>query len=378
MKKLFDSIQGVFLSLKTTILLLITIALVSIIGTLIPQQKEAGEYIAHYGLVLYRLFDLLGFLDLYASWWFRLLLVLLLFNLVTCSIKRLPRITARGNLTRREWLGRLGPHLTHFSLVVILAGSLIGNIWGFKGFVNIPQGESIEAIALKGSEEMLGLDFTIRCDKFEVSYYPGTETPKEYLSDLIVLEKGQEVFKKTISVNHPLQYKGVTFYQSSYGFLPSRPEERKAELEIIPKGNGSRSSRLQLAEGETKQVQGTDYKVELAALIPDFSLGEGNRIFSRSDQPNNPAVQVNIYQNGKLSYKGWAFLKHPDFHGSRDDTYRVKFINYSGGEKPYTGLMVVKDPGIPVVWTGFGLLILGLILSFFLRQRSFQKGGKDD
>jgi len=378
MKKLFKPIQGVFLSLKTTIFLLFTIALVSIIGTLIPQQKEAGQYIAQYGPVLYRLFDLFGFFDVYGSWWFRLLLILLLVNLVFCSVSRLPRISTRGNLSKKEWVGRLGPHITHASLIVILAGSLIGNIWGFKGFVNIPQGESVEAIALKGSEEMLGLDFTIRCDKFEVSYYPGTETPKEYLSELIVLEKGQEVFKKTIRVNDPLQYRGITFYQSSYGFLPSRTEERKAELEIIPKGNGSKSFRLQLAEGETKQVQGTDYKVELAALIPDFSLGGGNRIFSRSDQPNNPAVQVNIYQNGKLSYKGWAFLKHPDFHGSRDDTYRVKFINYSGGGRPYTGLMVVKDPGIPVVWTGFGLLILGLIRSFFLRQRSFHQGGKDD
>ncbi|MDI6762619.1 MAG: cytochrome c biogenesis protein ResB [Thermodesulfobacteriota bacterium] len=378
MKKLFKPIHGVFLSLKTTIFLLFTIALVSIIGTLIPQQKEAGQYVAQYGLLLYRLFDLLGFFDVYGSWWFRLLLILLLVNLVFCSVSRLPRISTRGNLSKKEWVGRLGPHITHASLIVILAGSLIGNIWGFKGFVNIPQGESIETIALKGSQEMLGLDFTIRCDKFAVSHYPGTETPKEYLSELIVLEKGQEVFKKTIRVNDPLQYRGVTFYQSSYGFLPSRPEERKAELEIIPKGNGSRSSRLQLAEGETKQVQGTDYKVELVALIPDFSLGEGNRIFSRSDQPNNPAVQVNIYQNGKLSYKGWAFLKYPDFHGSRNDTHRVKFINYSGGERPYTGLMVVKDPGIPVVWAGFGLLILGLILSFFLRRRSFQKGGKDD
>ncbi|MBS3906159.1 MAG: cytochrome c biogenesis protein ResB, partial [Syntrophaceae bacterium] len=284
----------------------------------------------------------------------------------------------RGNLTRREWLGRLGPHLTHFSLVLILAGSLIGNIWGFKGFVNIPQGDETATIFLKGTAKELGLDFTIRCEKFEMSYYPGSEVVREYLSDLVILEGGQEVLKKRIRVNDPLHYEGVNFYQSSYGFLPSLPEERKAELEIIPKGNDPKTFRIQLGEGETKQVQGTDYKVELAALIPDFSLGEGNRIFSRSDQPNNPAVQVNIYQNGKLSYQGWSFLKHPDFHGSKDDTYRVKFINYSGGERPYTGLMVVKDPGIPVVWTGFGLLTLGLIFAFFLRGRSTQKGGKDD
>jgi cytochrome c biogenesis protein len=262
--------------------------------------------------------------------------------------------------------------------VVILIGSLIGNIWGFKGFVNIPQGDEASAIFLKGTEKRMGLGFTVRCEKFEMSYYPGSEVPSEYLSDLVILEGGKEVLKKRIQVNDPLRYRGINFYQSSYGFLPSPPEDRKAELEVVPKGNDLRPFRIQLGEGETKQVQGTGVKVELATLIPDFILGEGNRILSRSDQPNNPAVQVNIYQNGKLTYRGWSFLKHPEFHGSKDDTYRVKFLLYSGGEKPYTGLMVVKDPGIPVVWAGFGIIVLGLIFSFFLRRRSDQKGGRDD
>ena len=49
--------------------------------------------------------------------------------------------------------------------------------------------------------------------------------------------------------------------------------------------------------------------------------GGANRPFSRSDQPNNPAVQVNIFQNDKLSFQGWSFLRYPEFHGSRDAGY---------------------------------------------------------
>jgi cytochrome c biogenesis protein len=369
MGKLLKEIREVFVSLKTTIFLLFTIAFASTIGTFIPQQKEASDYLARYGEPLFRLFDLFGVFNLFGSWWFQLLLVLLITNLVVCSLTRLARIWRGGNVTRREKIGRLGPHLTHFSLVVILAGSMIGNIWGFKGYVNIPQGESIEAVTLRGSGEMLGLDFTVRCDRFEVSYYPGSQIPKEYLSELTVLERGQETLKKTIQVNDPLRYKGISFYQSSYGFMPPRPGESKAELEIIPKGNGAKGYRIQIAEGETKQIPGTDRKVQVAALIPDFALGEGNRPVSRSDQPNNPAIQVNIYQKDKLSFQGWSFLKFPDFHGSKDDGYRVKFIDYSGG-RTYTGLMVVKDPGVWVVWTGFGILVFGLYLSFHFRRRS--------
>jgi len=370
MDKLLKNIQGVFLSVKTTIFLLISIALISIIGTIIPQQKEIDLYIKQYGETLYHLFDLLGFFNAFSSWWFQLLLGLLMANLVVCSLHRFPKIWVVRNQSMGEWIGRLGPHITHLSLIIILMGSLIGNIWGFKGYVNIPQGESRKVIMLNGSSQLLDLGFTIRCDRFEVSYYPGSEMPKEYLSDLTILEKDREVYRKTIQVNDPLQYRGISLYQSSYGFLPPQPEERKAELEIIPKGNGSRRYRLQIAEGEIKQIPGTDRRVQFATFLPDFSLGEGRKPFSKSDQPNNPAVQVNIYENDKLSYHGWSFLKYPDFHGSKDNNYRVRFINYLGNGRPYTGLMVVKDPGVWVVWTGFGLLVLGLYLSFHFRRRS--------
>jgi cytochrome c biogenesis protein len=383
MEKFLKEMRGVFVSLKMTFVLLVTIALVSIIGTLIPQKRAMGEYIEHYRENLYQLFDFFGFLNLFGSWWFQLLLVLLIVNLVVCSLNRLPKIWSVKGLSRKEWLGRLGPHLTHFSLIIILAGSLIGNIWGYKAYINIPQGDSIEAVALKDSYQFLNLGFTIRCDKFDMSYYPGTQMPKEYRSDLIIVENGREVLTKTIRVNDPIQYKGISFYQSSYGYLPPKPGETKAELEIIPKGNGSRGYRLKIGEGEIKQIPGTEHRVQFATFIPDFGLGEGNRPISLSDQLNNPAAQVNIYQNEKLSYRGWSFLRNPEFHGSKDDTYRVKFIDYLGG-RPYTGLQVVKDPGVWVVWTGFGFLVLGLVLSFQFHRRISsdkklkEKGGKND
>lgn len=231
---------------------------------------------------------------------------------------------------------------------------------------------------------MLGLDFTIRCDRFDMSYYQGSQVVKEYLSELTVLEKGGEIVKKTIRVNDPLKYKGVSFYQSSYGYMPPRPGEVKVDLEVIPKGNGSLGTRLQIADGERKRIPGTESEIQFAAFVPDFTLGEGNRIFSRSNQPNNPAVQVNIFQNGKLTFAGWSFLKHPDIRGSKDDTYKVKFVSLFSLGRPYTGLLVVKDPGVWVVWIGFGLLVLGLYFSFHLRKKSSShknmkaKGGKND
>lgn len=372
MQKLLREIRGFFLSPKTTISLLSMIALVSIIGTLIPQQKEVGEYIEHYGQSFYRMLDFFGFFNLFGSWWFRLLLVLLMINLVVCSLKRLPRTLTMRGATRKEWIGRLGPHLTHLSIIVILVGSLIGSIWGFKGYVTIPQGESIDAVALNGATQEVNLDFAIRCDKFSMSHYPGSQIAKDYLSDLTVLEGGREVRKKTIRVNDPLRYKGISFYQSSYGVMPPRPGHREVELEIIPKGDNVEAYQLRITEGESKQIPGTGETIQFAGFIPDFGLGTENRPFSRSEELNNPAIQVNIYRKDKLLFTEWSFLNYPDFHGSKNDLYKVKFLGFSG-ERPYTGLMVVKDPGVPVVWTGFGMLVLGLCASFFFHPRPSPK-----
>jgi hypothetical protein len=125
MRVLFESIQGIFLSMKTTIFLLITLALVSIIRTLIPQQKEAAQYIAQYGLVLYRFFDLIGLLDLYASWWFRLLLVLLLINLVTCSLKQLPEVTVRCKKFEMNYYPESGVPMEYRTYFFVLLASQI-------------------------------------------------------------------------------------------------------------------------------------------------------------------------------------------------------------------------------------------------------------
>jgi len=97
---------------------------------------------------------------------------------------------------------------------------LIGSIFGFDGYVNIPAGESAQQIRLRNKPQMMQLDFTIRCDDYDESYYE-TGAPKEFRSSLTILEQGREVLKKDIIVNDPLRYKGISIYQSSRGKLPS-------------------------------------------------------------------------------------------------------------------------------------------------------------
>ena len=84
-----DRIWKSFASVKLTIALLLSLAATSIIGTLIPQNEAPGAYLQTFGEFLYRLFSLLGLFDMYHSWWFRALILLLVVNIIICSLDRL-------------------------------------------------------------------------------------------------------------------------------------------------------------------------------------------------------------------------------------------------------------------------------------------------
>ena len=78
--------------LKLTIFLLILLAILSIIGTLITQNATSGEYIQRYGANLYEVLDFFGLFDMYHSWWFSAILLLLVTNLIACSAERFPGV----------------------------------------------------------------------------------------------------------------------------------------------------------------------------------------------------------------------------------------------------------------------------------------------
>ncbi len=260
-----------FTSVKLSVVVLLSLAFTSIIGTFIPQNATSEWYHAKFGEKLYHMFQFFDIFDMYHSWWFKFLLLMLTINIVICSINRLKSTwkiifvkPPKFNRTRLKKLPkpqeftvhssaenligpyenilakaygihqtdkdddglylytekgrwtRLGVYLVHLSILLLIAGSLLGSIFGFEGFVNIPEGESTDSINLRNSNKTVHLDFTVRCDDFDVSFYD-TGAPKMYRSSLSVFENNNTVVQKDIIVNDPLRYKGINFFQSSYG-----------------------------------------------------------------------------------------------------------------------------------------------------------------
>jgi len=391
-------------SLKLTIFNLIMLAVTSIIGTVIQQNRPPQEYVQVYGEKLYRLFESLQFVDMYHSWWFLSLLILFSLNLTACSIKRLPRVwkTVRepfcvpgsdhfgalpnavefasgqsvaetGNrlaalLSRHfgrpevieedgrvhlfaqkmPW-ARFGVYVTHLSILLIFAGAIIGNFWGFKAYVNIVEGTETDQVWPRGSKTPLDLGFTVRCDDFAVSYYDGTNRPREFMSILDIVDNGEEVIRdRKIVVNDPLTYNGITLYQSSYG--PAGGATFK--MRVRPKGG--EAFEVSAQEGEhVPLANGGSFAV--TGYAPDYK-GLG------------PAVQMHVNTpDGRHGNPFIVFSNHPEFDARRGGEFSFALLDYD--QLQYTGLEVKKDPGVWVVWTGCILMVLGTIVAFMLSHR---------
>ena len=400
-------ISDLFRSLKLTISLLILLAILSIIGTVITQNATRPEYIQRYGFGLYAVFDFFNVFDMYHSLWFKIILLLLVTNLIACSTNRLPGILRQisresGELedqmlkaipyvekvqvpnpvkkeeniqsSLKKWFksvsrietekaitlfsekgrfSRLGVPITHLSIIIILIGGLLGSTLGFKAFVNILEGDTVGQIYERGKDGEIArpLGFSIRCDDFNITYYdlPGRKEKhvKEYTSLITILENGKEVLKKTVKVNHPLHYKGLAFYQSNYGSI------HDVALGFQWKGRKEKTV-FKVMEGDTIPVPNTDNFIRVLKYAHDVhNFGEG--------------VQVVLFKPKKEPQPFWLLKNFPQSDQKRGDEFILTFEGFT--EKEYTGLSVTKDPGVWVVWIGCGLMIVGLIVSFFFSHQ---------
>jgi len=406
----FRAIRDFFCSLKLTMFTLITLAILSIIGTVVPQGTLSPEYLQSISQNKLKLYQSLGFFDMYHSWWFILLLSLLSLNLIACSARRLPGIwqtitqpplqladglakTLPNNavikattdtvvlknqvaallsaefaapvITEKDgafhlfaqkapW-SRLAVYAVHLSVLVIFIGAIIGSLFGYKGFVNIPEGQSVDTV-MSRQETEIALGFAVRCEKFSVAYYPNG-SPREFKSILTVLENGRPVAgynRVPVIVNDPLTYKGITFYQSSYGnlgeheFVISEPDGSNPQIFTISSNGVAR-----LPDGSSLTLQET---------TPDISQYQAG--------VNGPAAKVQVHTATGEHNSFIVYSNNPARNGMNLAASGGKLLQYVGGEEiMYTGLQVAKDPGVWTVWFGCTLMMVGIYVAFFISHR---------
>ncbi|MBI4791286.1 MAG: cytochrome c biogenesis protein ResB, partial [Deltaproteobacteria bacterium] len=215
--------------------------------------------------------------------------------------------------------------------------------FGYKGSVMIPETRSTDTIYAFGEQQEIKLGFEVLCKRFTLTKYPNG-APKEFRSDLAILEDGKEVLTKSIVVNDPLSYKGHTFYQSSYQsyqkFLISLTDNqtKNAELFLVEPGK------------------------EIKWLLEEVSFGIINRELN----------QATMQYKYKIWFKDAGGVAEP-FWVIDGDTATVKLGDreYAFSLKEFfaTGLQVTKDPGVWYVYIGCTIMLLGLMVAFFLSHR---------
>ena len=397
-----DQVWDFFISVKLAIFTLIILAIASIFGTIVEQNQPPEKYHQIYEDWAFALMNRINLFDMYHSWWFLALLVLFTVNLTCCTIDRFPkmlrvvrnpRTKLDGNLektlslsdrwkkkgTTPDWTAkyslalsaafakpkvteeggevhlyaetgvasRFGVYVTHLSIVIIFIGAILGNVFGFKSYVNIPDGEEASHLDARGGKQHIDLPFSVRNNRFWLETYPNGQ-PKKYASDLSVIENGREVLRKTITVNDPLQYKGIWFYQSSYG----QAGGVTAQV-AVRRPDGSPAGALSLAPNEPVPIDG-------------YGTVRGVN-YDQNFQGRGPALQVVVEKPGKPSATFWLLQQMPDQDRQRNDAMVFSF----GGldSKMFTGLQVAKDPGVNVVWLGCALMVIGITMAFFLSHQ---------
>lgn len=453
---LFDAIWKTLASVKLAIFVIIALASLSIIGTIVEQQADPAKNIAllakFFGDALaptvYNVFAKLGFMDMYGSWWFVSLLVLFSVNLIVCSIDRIPKtwkfiqrplkpvsenairalpvrkelsLKTSLNIARDEVVNilnaskyrffeategssvqlysqkgkyaRLGAYVVHLSIILIFIGAIIGIRFGFKGYLNLPEGRS-SSLAYISPTESIPLGFTIKCNWYNTSYYENSSTPLEFQSELVIIDNGRETMKKVIEVNSPLTYKGITFFQSSYGMMlgvldefveqdspgGGRINTLQPTFSKFPnlvgrfilrlRSENGQDNTVTLRRGDSFEIPNTSIRGTVVGFSPTLDRDRmTNALGTNSyfkEQLVNPAVAIEVEAPGRNKFVGW-FLKNQATVIIPEADHELEFVDFRGIE--YTGLQVAKDPGVWLIYLACIIMSVALYICFFISHR---------
>jgi len=410
-KEFGDALLEFFSSLKLAIFLMITMAILATVGTVIQQGERPEVYIKEYGETAYWWFVKLGFIDIYHTWYFSSILVLLCINSLTCFQQRFPAIwrsirqdkvnvtvpfiqslkrsatvdlaAERGQVTEdmalafaargyrvlvskgdtettiyatKGIMGRVAAHVAHLSVTLIVIGGILGNVVGFRDFGVCLEGETYHIP--QGN-------FDLHVDKFWIDYYDNGAV-KSYNSTLTVIENGESKLTKTITVNDPLVYKGIWFYQSSYGDSWDRVE--KARVVVREKATDKVVGEAILDWKKEAVLKDLGLKLQLTEFVADFGFdAKDKRVYSKTVEHENPAIKLAITEREQTLTSPWVFYNYPDLFEIQGSKYKFELTGYLA--KKFTGLQITKDPGVLLVWIGSTLLVVGVTLSAAIYHR---------
>ena len=382
-QKLFRTIAD----LRFSIFILLLISICSILGTVIEQDQSIEIYKVNYpltnpvlGFLTWDIILQLGLDHVYKTWWFFLLIFLFGFSLISCTFLQqfpslkvarrcqffrtteqfyrlkistiltsfaYPKILARIQQNQysifqqknivycyKGLIGRIAPILVHFSMILILLGTIIGSLFGFKAQEIVPKTEQFHIQNILTSGQLTSIPETsVRINNFWINYTK-SKTIAQFYSDLSVLDsEGSEIDRKTISVNYPLIYKGLYYYQTDWNLIGLRFQLENNEILEYPLVNALNNQN----------------KVWLTWISTNSSLTTG--LIAIID---NLEGYCSIYNESGL------FLGNLELNETLNFNRSLTLLEIISS----TGLQIKTDSGIPIIYGGFFLLMISTLISY--------------
>ena len=165
-----------------------------------------------------------------------------------------------------------------------------------------------------------------------MDYLYKTKTISQFYSDISILDnQGNETNRKTISVNYPLISKNVYYYQTDWNLIGLRFQSLNNEITEYPLINVNQN------------------KVWLTWISNNSLLNEGIIIII-----DNLEGYCSVYnENGQ-------FLGNIELNETVNLKIPVTLLEIISS----TGLQIKIDPGIPIIYLGFFLLMLSTLISY--------------
>lgn len=360
------------------------------------------------GPQLVDVFDRLGFFRVFSAPWFVFLLTLLTVSIVVCTVNRVPdlwraahdirieqpgpffdlRLALRarfnsvndstadqlGQLLRnrhfkvRESLAvaagdegeirhlygdrnqyvKLATLFTHLGLILFLAGGAITSLFGYETVIFLGEGQTAPVLPVGMPDNLL-----LKNIRFEAPTRPDGSFA-DFRTDLAVFQNGQQVARKTIRVNDPLEVNGYAIHQNTFGpaeqlsirdptgaLVWDGPVLLDGALLGRPQGfltvPGSLIGLLLVLD---RTVDGIPL-LAITGLGPTATPNDTNLLFVRA--------------------LGLGETSEPYITAGYEVTWK------SAGA--YTGMYIKRDPGQDLIWIAYLSLITGLVVTFYFPRR---------
>ncbi len=317
-----------------TLVLFLAAAAFCAVGTLVPQGRPPGEYLAARGRMAGPWIIALGLDHWFQSLPFAVFLSLFLAAVLLCLLRR---GRAYLRLSMRAGVSLAGVRgwsfiVLHLGLVLTFGAGALSSVTGYIGTANIRVGEVEDVFYNWRSARDEKLPFAVRVASARPEYYPAR------LRLGIRDKSGREIGLWEAVEGVPLAVPplGATVTPRRFD-----AERVRLELEVRPDGPG---------EGKTVAVSSASGN---AAAVGDREVV----LVGWRRSLRMVSSDIEIWEGGRPAASSRVSVNHPFSHGG----YRIYQRDLGADEsgRPYAGYQVVREPGLPLVWLGFVAVLLG-------------------